>query len=374
MKLMNGFILICLTVVAFVGCGDEVIQDYSYDIPTLTVGDPVEDLLQFEQRLESLRLEMNVPAVSAAIVKNRKIVWAKGFGYADLENGVPATAMTSYHLASITKSIASTVIMQLVEEGKLDLETPVSEFGIELESSGIVRVRHLFTHTSKGNPGSVFEYDGGRFLLLDQVIEKASGRSFGELLLERVVQPLGLTNTAPNLWDEAMCRLWGVNRIQFEQTMAKAYLDDGKTQTIYEFYFGTAAGLISSVIDVAKYSIAVDNYVLVREETQALILSPWIYIIGNETAYGLGWFIQQYNGIEIIWHGGCWTGTSGFLLKIPEKELTFIIIGNTRMLQIAYPQIRNDGDVTRSVIVQEFLNGFVFGDAELPDEPVYPLD
>lgn len=285
MKLMNGYNLICLTIVAFVGCSDEVKQDFSYNIPTLTVGDPVEDLQQFEQRLESLRWEMNVPAVSAAIVKNRKIVWAKGFGYADLENRVPVTATTSYHLASITKSIASTIIMQLVEEGKLDLETPVSEFGIELESSGIVRVRHLFTHTSKGNPGTVFDYDGGRFLLLDQVIEKASGRSFGELLLERIVQPLELTHTAPNLWDEEMCRLWGVNRSQFEQNMAKAYLDDGKTQTIYEFYFG-----------------------------------------------------------------------------------------NTRMLQIAYPQIRNDGDVTRSVIVQEFLNGFVFGDAELPDEPVYPLD
>ena len=75
-----------------------------------------------------------------------------------------------------------------------------------------------------------------------------------------------------------------------------------------------------------------------------------------------------------LWHGGCWTGISGFLVKIPEKELTFVIIGNTRMLQIAYPQIRNDGDVTRSVIVQEFLNGFVFGNGELPDEAVFLLN
>ena len=363
-------ILICLFVVAFTGCGDQEKQVFSYTIPTLTAGDPVEDLQQFEERLESLRVEMNVPAISAAIVKNRQIVWARGFGYADLEKRVAATETTAYHLASITKSITSTVIMQLVEEGILDLEAPISDFDIELESPGIVRVKHLFTHTSKGIPGTSFDYDGGRFSLLDQVIEKALDRSFGELCLERIVRPLELTHTAPNLWHVEMCELWDVNPGEFEENMAKAYWDDGKTRTIYMFYFGTAAGLISSVIDVAKYSIAVDRFTLVSEETQALIFSPRITIIDHTTAYGLGWFIQQYEGIEIIWHGGCWDGTSGFLLKIPEKELTFIIIGNTRMLQIAYPQIRNDGDVTRSVIVQEFLNGFVFGDAELPDEPI----
>ncbi len=373
-RIITVFILICLSFVFFIGCSDKLIDDVSYDIPTLAVGDPVENLQQFEERLESLRLQMNVPAMSSAIVKNQKIVWARGFGYADLENEVPATPTTAYHLASITKSIASIIIMQLVEEGMLDLETPVDEFGIELESPGIVRVKHLFTHTSKGNPGTTFDYDGNRFSLLDQVIEKTAGRSFGELLLERIVQPLELTHTAPNLWDGDMCELWGIDRYQFEKNMAKAYFDDGKTQTLYEFYFGTAAGLIASVMDVARFSIGVDDHMFLDEETQAMLFSPWIYILGNTTAYGLGWFVQQYNGVEIIWHGGCWTGTSGFLVKIPDKSLTFVIIGNTRMLQIAYPQIRNDGDVTRSVIVQEFLNGFVFGDGELPDEPVVPLN
>jgi len=371
MKKIIYFVFIMTSVVAiFIGCSEKKEQDYSFNIPTITAGAPAENLQQFEYRLDSLRLEMNIPAISAAIVKNRQIVWAKGFGYADLKNKRQATPHTSFQLASITKSFAATIIMQLVEEGVLDLETPVSEFGIELESEDIVRVKHLFNHTSKGNPGTIFDYDGGRYSLLDQVIAEASGRSFGELLYERIVKPLNLTDTAPNLWDTESFKFWGIDQAEFEQNMAKAYWEDGKTHVPYEIYFGTAAGLFSSAIDVAKFSIAIDNQTFLSEENQAVLFSPSIYISNNTTAYGFGWFIQEYNGVTILWHGGCWTGASCFLVKIPEEELAFIILANTRMLQVAYPQIRNDGDVTRSAVVLEFLNAFVFGNARLPDEPV----
>ncbi len=359
---LGGMIILCGG-----GCNKEPVQDYSYDIPTTSVGDPVKDLRQFEQRLESLRQQLHIPAISAAIVKSRHIVWAQGFGYADIENNIKATAYTSYHLASITKPIAASIIMQLVEEGRLNLSSPVSEFGIQLDNSDTVRVVHLLTHTSKGIPGTVFEYDGNRFSLLDQVVEQVSGQSFAELVLERIVKPLELKNTAPNLWDIEACRIWNLNRDQFEQNLAKAYWPDGHTRILYEQYFGTAAGLISSVIDLAKYSIAIDNNMLVSRETQELQCTPAIFIKDSTTAYGLGWFIQKYQGLQIIWHGGCWTGTSGFLVKVPEKELAFMILGNTEMLQRSYPQMRNDGDVTRSTVVMEFLQNFVFWGLKLPD-------
>ncbi|MDH3458377.1 MAG: beta-lactamase family protein [Gemmatimonadota bacterium] len=63
--------------------------------------------------------------------------------YADLENGTPATGATSFHLASLTKTFASTIIIQLVEHGLVDLDDPVSDYGIDLPSSGVIRVRHL---------------------------------------------------------------------------------------------------------------------------------------------------------------------------------------------------------------------------------------
>jgi CubicO group peptidase (beta-lactamase class C family) len=359
---LGGMIIICCD-----GCNKQPVQDYSYEIPTTSVGDPLEDLQQFEQRLESLRQQLNIPALSAAIVKNRQIVWAQGFGYADIEKNIKATQYTSYHLASITKPIAATIIMQLVEEGRLSLMSLVSEFGLQLDNSDSIRVLHLLTHTSKGIPGAVFEYDGNRFSLLDQVVKQASGQSFAELVLDRIVKPLDLKNTAPNLWDSEACDLWNLNRNQFEQNMAKAYWPDGHTRILYEGYFGTAAGLISSVVDLAKYSIAIDDHILVSSETQDLQFTPAIFINDSTTAYGLGWFIQKYQGVKIIWHGGCWTGASGFLVKVPEKELAFMVLGNTNMLQMSYPQMRNDGDVTRSTVVMEFLLNFVFGDAKLPD-------
>src|SRR3954467_4881086 len=147
----------------------------------LSCGDPppARDLPEFEGRLERLRVELRVPGFSAGIVKDQRLVWARGFGLSDVENGVQAAAGTSYHLASVTKTFASTVLLQLVEEGKVDLEDPVSRYGIALASPGIVRVKHLLTHTTEGVPGETFRYNGDRFGLLDSVINFASGRTFG---------------------------------------------------------------------------------------------------------------------------------------------------------------------------------------------------
>src|SRR4051812_47054566 len=90
----------------------------------LACGDPppARDLPEFEGRLERLRVELRIPGFSAGIVKDQRLVWARGFGLSDVESGASAAAGTSYHLASVTKTFASTVVLQLVEEGKIDLE------------------------------------------------------------------------------------------------------------------------------------------------------------------------------------------------------------------------------------------------------------
>jgi CubicO group peptidase (beta-lactamase class C family) len=104
-----------------------------------------------------------------------------GFGYADAEAERPATPTTPFHLASLTKPFAATIVMQLVEAGSVDLDDPVTDYGVELEANGVIRVRHLLNHTSEGVPGSEYRYNGGRFAELDRVIYGASGRTFGEL-------------------------------------------------------------------------------------------------------------------------------------------------------------------------------------------------
>src|ERR1044072_8976991 len=164
-------------------------------------GEPSDEarIARLETQLESLRQELKIPAYSAAIVKNQKVIWAKGFGYADVENKIPATEHTAYHLASLTKTFASTILMQLVQDGKINLDDPVSKYGITLESNGVIRVRHLFSHTSEGNPGEHYSYNGNRYAELDKVIEKATGQSFAQLLIANILDPLGMNETAPNV-------------------------------------------------------------------------------------------------------------------------------------------------------------------------------
>jgi CubicO group peptidase (beta-lactamase class C family) len=87
---------------------------------------PVESLTKLEQELESLRAHLRIPGMSAAIADDEHVIWARGFGMVDRERAVAAAPDTIYHLASLTKPYGSTVVLQLVEEGRLSLDDPVS--------------------------------------------------------------------------------------------------------------------------------------------------------------------------------------------------------------------------------------------------------
>jgi CubicO group peptidase (beta-lactamase class C family) len=89
----------------------------------------------------------------AGIVKDGNVTWTKDYGFADVSQQKPVTNSTIFHLASLTKTFASAVVLQLVDEGKIDLNAPVSDYGITLAESDTVRVIHLLTHTSEGVPG-----------------------------------------------------------------------------------------------------------------------------------------------------------------------------------------------------------------------------
>lgn len=456
-------------------------------------------LARLETLLENVRQELKIPALSAAVVKDQRVVWAKGFGFADLENKIPATEHTPYHLASLTKTFASTIVMQLVQEGKIKLDDPVSKYGITLESQGVVRVRHLLSHTSEGVPGEAYRYNGNRFAELDKVVRKATGKSFGELLIANILDPLGMDETAPNVPQivrtksptadpaaetevkTAVMNLFGgfnsgnVEQIErllapqqngfpdeggfltsfvetgelreavkagfkfnlqvydldaavygntavttlimrgtitpppnlpvrhkeatrmsivwnkqngawklvhthesllteglisenhqqrFEKvfkTIAQPYGLDNQSnirKISYPRHFSTSAGLISTVLDMAKYDIAIDQNKFLTKETQALAFTPAVSTKGETLPYGLGWFTQNYKGVKMFWHYGYWTGNSSFILKIPEKNLTFIAMANTDNL--SRPTDLGAGDALTSPVGMAFLKTFVF--------------
>lgn len=333
---------------------------------------PESRISAFEAQLEDLRQKLKIPAFSAAVIRDQQLLWAKGFGYADLENEIEATADTPYFLASVTKPIAATLISQLVEEGVLDLDDPVSQYGIDLESQGVVRVRHLLTHTSEGVPGTRHNYDGGRYALLGKVIEGASGKSFGEVLRERILVPLDMMNTAPaypacdlgdfigspglNERDRNYARVYG--------ELAKPYLFDRSfniVRGVHPAHFSPAAGLISTVVDLAKFDIALDQNILLSQETKEQMFKPAFSTYGNspDFMYGLGWYTQHHQGTRLIWHSGRNPpSVSALYLKVPDENLTFIILANTDNLTTPYPL--GAGDVLYSTLALAFYEIFIF--------------
>jgi CubicO group peptidase (beta-lactamase class C family) len=327
---------------------------------------PTPGVQGFAAELDSLRLAHQIPGMSAAIVENERIVWSMGLGFADVAGGKRTTDTSCFHLASLTKPFASVVIMQLVEEGLLDLDDPVSEYGVDLSGNGVILVRHLLTHTSEGTPGSSYRYNGARFDQLGRVIQRASGRTFGELLVERILGPLQLRHTAPNVEDRVSFALTGLDRDEYIENMATAYELRGTrvVETEYASGFGPAAGLISSAEDMASFSIAIDRSQLLDPATWELVFSPEISNSGNTLPYGLGWFIQQHEGVELQWHYGYWFGTSTLIVRVPEVDKTFIVLANTDMMSRPYGL--DIGDVLRSPFARLFLESYVFGSSPLP--------
>jgi CubicO group peptidase (beta-lactamase class C family) len=325
--------------------------------------DPVSatSMVEFETRLDDLRKQSNIPGMVAGIVRDGQMIWTKSYGYQNLAQQKLVTNNTIFHLASLTKTFASTVIMQLVSENKIDLNAPVADYGINLTENGTVRVIHLLTHTSEGVPGSHFKYNGDRYALLSNVIQFATSKPFHQLAAERIMQPLGLQNTAPR--DMMLAALDGFDTTHLKQNIAQGY-QSNSTQTVnYPQGFSTAAGLISNIDDMLKYAASFDGDLLLTDAQKTMMFSPMISNSGKTLPYGSGWFIQQREGITFTWHYGYWTGMSSLIIRVPEKKLAFVLMANSDKLSSPYPL--GSGDIWVSPYAKEFLKSFVLAGAKL---------
>jgi CubicO group peptidase (beta-lactamase class C family) len=334
-------------------------------LPEVSAGESTEQWEKFETKLEYLRQQMKIPGMSAAVVMDQNLVWAKGFGYADRENRIRATPDTPYHLASVTKTIAALLIMQLVQEGAVSLDDPVSKYGLKLESPGTILVRHLLTHTSAGVPGANYSYNGGRYACLGDIMKRATGKSFGTLVKERILDPLGMKHSWLD-YQQIEIALgktpYPVNWDGGDIKPARPYQLNPSYEVVtgrYSHGVNPAVGLVSTVVDMAKLDIALDRNVLLNEVTKANMLAPAIPLYPGRTdlMHGLGWFAQEYKGTRLNWHAGRNPpSVSANYIKVPEENLTFIIMANTAHLNTPQPH----GDILYSTMALAFYEEFVF--------------
>ena len=331
-----------------------------------------ERIKRLERQLEDLRQTLKIPGVSAAFVKDQKLLWAKGIGFADVENKIPAAPETNYRIASLTKPFASTLLMQLVEQGKLDLDEPMAKYSPEFRQrfgGRSITVRHVFTHTSHDPSGDTYWYDGSRFSYLSDVVARTSGKPFRELLTRNILDTVGMADSVPGQdvlddrpkwsgfldaeharrYEVGLARLAQPYRLQGTETVRGLYPSRG---------ISAAAGLVSNVLDLAKYDVAIDGHTLVRAETQERAWTPASTPEGKKLPYGLGWFIQSHEGARLVWHYGYWPESfSSLYLKLPERRIALIVLANSDGLSA--PFFLGAGDVTRSPFANSFLRIFL---------------
>jgi CubicO group peptidase (beta-lactamase class C family) len=326
---------------------------------------------RFAITLEKLRSAARIPGLSAAIVQDGRVVFARGFGFANLEKRVRATPDTPYNIASVTKPISAVVAMKLVEEGRLDLDRSLkasrdfTEFCNEfrLEKSIFARdlrcdeltMRHLLSHTVSGPPGERFSYNPVLYSWASRPMAAAAGKPFSVLVDEFVFRPAGMKRSARIHRDLRL-------RSDLARALAPPYQvnDQGKvipSPPLSPQGDGAAGGVISTVLDLAKFDVALDAGRLVSAQSRELMMTPTRSTTGAALPYGLGWFAEEYRGRKLVWHSGWWEKAySALYLKVPAERLTLILLANSEGLWWNNPL--DQAEVEKSPFAAAFLERF----------------
>lgn len=287
------------------------------------------ELLVFENQMASLTKELNIPGLSYIIVNESQVIQAKGIGYADAEKSTKADENTVCKIGAMGDVFAASLIMQLVETGKLDIKDNISEYVVNNKKTKNATIKQILSHTSGNKAGTEFIYDPSSFNSLQEVIKAKSDKSFSKLLKKKITNKLKMKNTAAD-----------------ENT-------------------NISAGCVSSVSDLAKFSMAVDNKNLFENEnTNDLMFRPVYLNNGEQTPSALGWFVQFYNDKKYIWSFGQDKGLSSIILKSLTDSLTLIVLANSENLNAPFGL--QQGNVFSSPVAIEFLKAFILRKDTLP--------
>ena len=314
---------------------------------------------QLVQRIDSLATAAirngPVAALSIAVVKGRDTILMKGYGLADLENEVPASAATVYRIGSITKQFTSAAVMQLVEQGKIGLDDDITKYFPGFPTHGQrILVRHLLNHTSgipsytdiagfarmmtlevphdsllafvgrdslMFAPGSGFYYNNSGYYMLGVLLEKVTGQKYGDYLTEHLFRPLGLESTY-------YCATGPIikHRAQGYAVERGALVNASYINMNLPF---AAGSLCSTVGDLVKWESALFGGKVVSAASLAQMTTPAKLTTNRPMPYGFGLAPDTVGGHRVIGHGG---GINGFISHeeyYPQDTLTVVVLSNT---------------------------------------------
>ncbi|MBL6852711.1 MAG: beta-lactamase family protein [Alphaproteobacteria bacterium] len=315
---------------------------------------------RFDGVRESIRtmlVERRVPSVAVAVAQHGRILWEEGFGLADRERNIPATANTMYSLASISKPLTATALMTLVRAGKIDLDKPINDYlgtakltarvgdardatirRVADHSSGLPEYHQFFYYNEPwrrpsvdetirryGNlvapPGEHFEYSNLGYGVLSDVISRVSGKSFADYMRDAVFRPLGMARTAvrpdPSPSDG----------------QAIGYDDHGEPIPYYNTDHDGASAVYASAHDLVRFGMfslkahLVDQTAVLPDSLIDAMQAPAVDQ-GDGTWYGLGWEISHASGYRIVSHDGGMPGVRTELRLVPAAGLAVVVLCN----------------------------------------------
>jgi CubicO group peptidase (beta-lactamase class C family) len=343
------------------------------------------DVRAFVGELEALRAAHQIPGLAAAVVRDRELVLAEGFGMAWLDDGVPVTPDTPFWIASLTKPFVALLYLQLEDDGAVDLDDRISEvpgwgefcpwlrdsgivFGRDLRCDAPITLEDILHHTVNGEPGSRFLYNPLMYSRLSRYLEHREGNpvswvegrqnTLAQLVQARILGPASMSRTMSSQWQREKALVF------FD--MAQGYdIENNRfvRRPRPERELAGGAGIVSTVLDLGRFDLALDSGALASKAVMAKLFEPALALDGTSLPYAWGWFVQVHRGERLVWHSG-WDEEAGFsalYLKVPERRLTLILLANSEGLWWGNPLDR--AEVEKSPFARAFLDRFAFDTA-----------
>jgi serine beta-lactamase-like protein LACTB, mitochondrial len=317
-----------------------------------------EKLSKIEAAVSKFMATTHAPGVSVAVVENGEYEWGAGFGFADLENNVPASEHTLFRLGSISKPLTAVGALELYERGKIDLDAPVQKYcpafpekqkpittrGVMGHLGGIRHYKEGPDDLEGGNtkhfdnpiqagldffkndplvadPGTHFHYSTQGYTLVGCVMEGASSKKYLDFMLQNVVAPAGMEHTQAD------------NRLAIIPYRTRFYqkTDSGTVENadfLDSSYKIPGGGWISSAEDMARFEVAIINDKLLKRSTRDLMWTPLKPSDGSKDNYGLGWGVGEENGLRVVGHSGGQQGTSTDFQIAPDQRSGVVVLTN----------------------------------------------
>jgi len=293
------------------------------------------------------------PGLSVSVGVDGQIVWAEGFGWADLEQRVPVRATSGFRVGSVAKPMTAALLGLLYEEGKIDLDATVQTYVADFPTKEYpITIRQLAGHLAgirhyRGNeflssvhyetvsdglaifaddplvfePGTRYSYSSYGWNLLSAVIEGATGEGFLEQMQSRVFEPLGMLDTTPDQNE----------MIVADRVRPYARGDDGKYRNAPyadNSYKWAGGGFLSTAGDLVRFGLAHMEPGFLEAETLDEWFTSQRTADGEETGYGIGWSVSGQAGSRRVGHGGGSVGGTTVLRLYRDQGLVIAMVTN----------------------------------------------